>query len=85
MFTECSNGSNIIQHFRENKENVVWMLNESLNRFKFDSIRFQQAFNIFTPSTMLDDRFKRSQHLVQQSVERMLNQMLMVSVVACLL
>ena len=30
-----------------NKGNVVWMLNESLNRFKFDSTCFQQAFNIF--------------------------------------
>ena len=31
----------------ENKANVVWILNESLNQFKFDSTRFQQAFNIF--------------------------------------
>ena len=30
-----------------NKGNVVWMLNESLNQFKFDSTGFQQAFNIF--------------------------------------
>ena len=30
----------------ENKGNVVWMLNESLNQFKFDSTRFQQAFSI---------------------------------------
>ena len=31
----------------ESKGNVVWMLNESLNLFKFDSTRFQQAFNNF--------------------------------------
>ena len=30
----------------ENKGNVVWMLNESLNQFKFASTRFHQAFNI---------------------------------------
>ena len=62
-----------------NKGNVEAMLNESLNQFKFDSTRFQQAFNIFfsfTLSTMLNDLFKRPRHLVQQSVERMLKQML---------
>ena len=31
----------------ENKGKVQSMLNESLNRFKFDSTRFQQAFNTF--------------------------------------
>ena len=29
----------------KDKENVESMLNESLNRFKFDSTHFQQAFN----------------------------------------
>ena len=52
------------------------MLNESLNRLKLDSTRFQQAFNVFALSTMLDDLFKRTQHLVQESVECMLKQML---------
>ena len=56
----------------ENKGKVELILNESLNRFKFDSTRFQQAFNIFTFSTMLDDLFKSTEHLVQQSVECML-------------
>ena len=32
----------------KNKGNVLLMLNESLNEFKFDSTRFQQAFNTFT-------------------------------------
>ena len=31
----------------ENKGNVAWMLNESLDQLKFDSTGFQQAFNIF--------------------------------------
>ena len=31
----------------KNKENVEWMLNESLNQFKFDSTHFQQALDIF--------------------------------------
>ena len=31
----------------ENKGKVESMLNESLNRIKRDSIRFQQAFNFF--------------------------------------
>ena len=44
----------------DNRGNAVWILNESL----------------FTLSTMLDDLFKRPQHLVQQSFERMLNRML---------
>jgi len=52
------------------------MLNENLNHFKFDSTHFQQAFNFFTFSTMLKALFKRSRHLVQQSVEGMLKQML---------
>ena len=30
----------------KNKGNVESMLNDSLNQFKFDSIRFEQAFNI---------------------------------------
>ena len=52
------------------------MLNESLNRFKLDSSRFPQAFNIFYVSTMLDDLFKRTEYLVLQSVECMFKQML---------
>ena len=52
------------------------MLNEILNRFKLDSTRFQQTSIFFTFSTMLDDLFKRTEHLVQQSVECMLKQML---------
>ena len=57
----------------KNKENVEAMLNGSLNQFKFDSTRFQQAFNIFLHfQPMLNDLFKRPRHLVQQSVERML-------------
>ena len=47
----------------KSKGNVGSMLNESLNRFKFDSTHFQQAFNIFTLSTMLNDLFKRPRHL----------------------
>ena len=45
------------------------MLNKSLNQFKFDSTRFQQAFNFFTLSAMLSNLFKSPRHLVQQSVE----------------
>ena len=59
----------------KNKGNVEAMLNESLNQF--DLTHFQQAFNIFfARSTMLNDLFKRPRYLVQQSVERMLKQML---------
>ena len=58
----------------ENKGNVLWMLNESLNRFKIDSTRFQ---HFFTLSTMLNDLFKRPQHLVQRSVGRMLTYQLL--------
>ena len=29
----------------KNKQNVEWMLSESLNQSKFDSTHFQQAFN----------------------------------------
>ena len=43
----------------ENKGNVVWMLYESLNRFKFDSHAFNKLSTFFTLSTMLDDLFKR--------------------------
>ena len=42
-FQTASTPSNIFK----NKANAVWMLYESLNRFKFDSTRLQQAFNIF--------------------------------------
>lgn len=49
---------------------------ERLNRFKLDSTRFQQAFNTFTFSTMLDDLLKRTEHLVRPSVECMWKQML---------
>ena len=45
------------------------MLNESLNRFKVDSTRFQHFF-------MLNDLFKRIEHLFQQTVECMLKQTL---------
>ena len=39
--------------------NVEAMLNESLNQFKFDSTRFQQAFDIvFHFQPMLNDVFK---------------------------
>ena len=49
----------------------------TVNQFKFDSTRFQQAFNFFfTLLTMMNDLSKRLQHLVQQSVERMLKRML---------
>ena len=46
----------------KNKENVESMLIESLNQFKFDSTRFQQAFDIFLrfqryPVVSLHDRF----------------------------
>ena len=52
-----ANGFNAIQHVQEQiKGNVESMLNESLNQFKFDSKRFQQAFNIFTLSTLLKIR-----------------------------
>ena len=62
----------------KNKENVESMLNESLNQFKFDSTHFQQAFEIFffTLSTMLNDLLKRTRHLFNNCVERMLKQML---------
>ena len=40
-WTECSNGFNTIRLFREPKGNVVWMLKENLNQFKFDSTSFQ--------------------------------------------
>ena len=60
---------NIIEH----KGKVESMSNGSLNRFKLDSVRFQ---HFFTLSTMLDDLFKRTEHLVQQSVECMLKEML---------
>ena len=46
----------------ENKGKVESILNESLNRFELDSTFFT-----------LDDLFKRTEHLVQQSVECMLN------------
>ena len=36
---------------------------------------FKKLSTFFTLSTMLNDLFKRPQHLVQQGVERMLNQM----------
>ena len=71
-------------HICKNKENVEAMLNESLNQFKFDSTLFQQAFNIFTLSTMLNDLFKRPQRprrfqrhsTFSNLVEGMLKQML---------
>ena len=60
----------------ENKGQVELIFNESLNQFKLDSTRFQEAFNIFTLSTMLDNLFKCIKQLVQQSVECKLKQML---------
>ena len=61
----------------KNKDNVESMLDESLYHFKFDSIRFQQAFNIFFGTCNNVERlFKSPRNLVQQSVERMLNQVL---------
>ena len=61
----------------KNKRKVEAMLNESLNRFIFDSIHFQRAFNtFFALSTMLNDPFKRPRDLVQTSFRRMLKQML---------
>ena len=61
----------------ENKENIVWMLNESLNRFKFDSIRFQQPVQHFLRfKTMLNHLFKRPNIWFNNCVERMLMQML---------
>ena len=63
--------------FKINKESVEAILNKSLNQFKFDSTCFQLAFNIFFRlSTMSNDLFKCPRHLVQQSVECMLKQML---------
>ena len=58
----------------KNKGNVESMLNEGLNQFRLDSTSFQQF--IFSLSAMLNDLFKHPRHLVQQSVERMLKQML---------
>ena len=49
------------------------MLNESLNRFKLDSTSFQHFLRF---QTMLDELFKRTEHLVQRSGECMLKQML---------
>ena len=46
----------------------LYILNESLNQFKLDLKN--------TLSTMLNDLFKYPRHLVQQSVERTLKQML---------
>ena len=54
----------------KNKENVESMLNESLNQFKSDSTRFQQAFNIL---------FKRPDIWFNNCVERMLKQTLKTS------
>ena len=54
--------------------NTRAMLSESLNRFKLDSTRFQQVFNIFYAFN--HDLFKCTEHLVQQSAECMLKQML---------
>ena len=57
---------------RELKGNVESMLNESLNRFKCDSTpSFNKLSTFFTLSAMLNDLFKRTGHLVQQSVECM--------------
>ena len=60
----------------ESKGNVEAMLNESFNHFKFDSTRFQQAFNILYTFNNFERPVKTSRHLVQQSVELMLKQML---------
>ena len=47
MLGECRNRLNGPFNIFENKGKVGSMLNESLNRFKLDSTRFQQVFNIF--------------------------------------
>ena len=49
------------------------MLNESLN---LKQHAFNKLSTFFTFSTMLDDLFKRTEHLVQKSVECMLKKML---------
>ena len=41
----------------KNKENVESMLIESLNQLKFDSTRFQQAFDIFFTLSTVSSRF----------------------------
>lgn len=58
------------------KGKVESMLIERLNRFELGSTRFQQISTFFTFSTMLDGLFKRTEHLIQQSVECVLKQML---------
>ena len=52
------------------------MLSESLNRFKLDSTRFQQAFNIFYAFNNVGPPVQTTEQLVQQSVECMLKQKL---------
>ena len=47
MLGKCWNCLNRPFNIFENKGKIESMLNESLNRFKLDSTRFQQAFNIF--------------------------------------
>ena len=58
----------------ENKEKVESMLRESLNLFKLDSTSFQHFLRF--QESVLDDLFKRTEHLAQQSVECMLKQLL---------
>ena len=43
----------------EKKGNVVWVLNESINRFNLIQHTFNKLSTLFTLSTMLDDHFKR--------------------------
>ena len=47
MLGECRNRLNGPFNIFENKGKVGSMLNEGFNRFKLDSTRFQQVFNIF--------------------------------------
>ena len=63
----ASTSSNIF----ENKRNDVWMLNKTLDQVKFDSTSFQHRLRFQQCWTPL---FKHPRHLVQQSIERVLNQ-----------
>ena len=61
----------------KNKGNVETMLYESLKQFRFDPTRFQQAFNIFYTFNNVERPVQTPpRYLVQQSIERILKQML---------
>ena len=75
-WTDCSNGFNTIQHFWEQRKcwiDVEWKFQPIQIWFKPLSICFQHSLHF---STMFNNLFKRPRHLVQQSVELMLKQML---------